>query len=66
MNPIENLWKILKKHIRDRRPKNLYELKLFAKEKWAKISVKTCQAHVENYRKRLRGLVANEGGPTKY
>ena len=66
MNPIENLWKILKKRIRDRRPKNLCELKLFAKEEWAQIPVKTCQTHVENYRKRLKALVANKGGPTKY
>ena len=40
MNPIENLWKILKKRISDRRPKNLCELKLFAKEEWAQIPVR--------------------------
>lgn len=66
MNPIENLWKLLKKRIRERRPKDLSELKLFAMEEWANIPIKTCQVHVETYRNRLRALVANKGGPTKY
>lgn len=66
MNPIENIWKILKKRIRDRQPKDLCELKRFAIEEWTEIPVKTCQAHVANYRKRLSALIASKGGPTKY
>ena len=66
MNLMKNLWKILKKRILERRPTYLCELKHFATEEWSKIPVKTCQAHVENYRKRLRALIASKGGPTKY
>ena len=47
MSPTENLWNLLDKRIRERRPKDLSETKLFAKEEWPNIPFKTCQAHVE-------------------
>ena len=39
MNLMENHWKILKKSIREKRPKNLSTMKLFAKEEWANFSI---------------------------
>ena len=66
MIPMENLWKLLRKSICEKRSKGLSETKLFAKEMWANISVKTCQALVEKYRNSLQALFDNKGGPTKY
>ena len=66
MNPIESLWKLLKKRTHERWPKNLSEMIHFAKEGWAKISNQTCQAHVEKYRNRQLALLDNRVGPTKY
>ncbi|KAK3531097.1 hypothetical protein QTP70_010358 [Hemibagrus guttatus] len=41
LNPIENLWRELKVRVMARRPSNLKELELIAKEEWAKIPVET-------------------------
>ena len=34
MNPIENIWKLLNMKTREKRPKNVNEMKLFTKEEW--------------------------------
>ena len=48
LNPVENIWKTLKKQIRERRPKIVNELQTFAKEEWAKTPFKNCQTLVEH------------------
>ena len=42
MNPIENLRRELKINVISRRPSNVKELELIAKDDWAKIPVETC------------------------
>ena len=66
LNPIEKLCKLLKKRIRERRPKDLSKMIFFFKEEWANIPIKTCQTHVENYRNYLLALFDNIDSPTKY
>ena len=66
MNPIENLWKLLKKRIIESRPKDPSEMKLFAKEKWASIPNETRQAYVAKFIKRLLTLFDNKKGPNKF
>ncbi|KAK3556411.1 hypothetical protein QTP70_008102 [Hemibagrus guttatus] len=43
LNPTENLWRELKIRVMARRPSNLKELELIAKDEWAKIPVETCK-----------------------
>ena len=66
LNPIENLWRELKRRVHKRRPSNIEELKTFAMEEWRKIPTKTCQHLVETYKKRLSAIIAPKGGHTKY
>ena len=61
---MEHPWKLLKKHIRERRSKHISEMKLFAKEEWANMPIETCQTHVEKYVNRLLDLFDDKGGPT--
>ncbi|KAK3534957.1 hypothetical protein QTP70_002050 [Hemibagrus guttatus] len=42
LNPIENLWGIVKRKMRNKRPKNADELKATVKETWASISPQQC------------------------
>ncbi len=42
LNPIENLWGIVKRKMRNRRPKNEDELKATVKETWASIPPQHC------------------------
>ncbi|KAK3514067.1 hypothetical protein QTP70_002909 [Hemibagrus guttatus] len=49
LNPIENLWRELKIRVMARRPSNLKELELIAKDEWAKIPVETCKKLLVTY-----------------
>ncbi|KAK3556765.1 hypothetical protein QTP70_016689 [Hemibagrus guttatus] len=66
LNPIENLWRELKIRVMARRPSNLKELELIAKDEWAKIPVETCKKLVSNYRKLLIAVIANKGFSIDY
>ena len=66
INPIENLRKLLKNRIHERQPKDLNEVKNYAKEERANNPNKTCQAHVQKYVKRLLTLFDNKGWSAKF
>ena len=66
LNPIENLWKTLKSRVHARRLSNLAELGCFAKEKWSKIPVETCQNLVTNYYKHLESVIRQKGYSIDY
>ena len=66
LNPIENLWKMLKLRLHSRDPKNITELRKICKEEWAKIPASVCKKLVSNYGKRLDAVLENKGYCTKY
>ena len=66
LNPIEMLWRDLKKAVHKRSPKNLKELKSYIVEEWGKISPERCQRLVEAYQHRLLAVIEAKGGITKY
>ena len=59
LNPIENLWAELKKHVRAKRPRNLIQLHPLCQEEWAKIHSTYCGKLVEGYPKRLTQVLNN-------
>ncbi|KAI4895016.1 hypothetical protein NFI96_005879 [Prochilodus magdalenae] len=66
LNPIENLWAKLKRHVRARRPTNMAQLHQFCQEEWAKIPANYCEKLVEGYPKRLTQVIQFKGNSTKY
>lgn len=66
LNPIKNLWTVLKKQVRVRKPTNLVELNQFCQEKWSKIQPEACQKLVDGYQKRLTEVKMAKGHLTKY
>lgn len=66
LNPIENLWSVLKSRVHVRRPANLKQLEEFAKEEWAMIPEETCLKLVENYTKRLKAVIKQKGHSIDY
>ena len=66
LNPIEMLWKDLKRAVHVRKPTNIPELKLFCTEEWAKIPPSRCAGLINSYRKRLVAVIAAQGGHTRY
>ncbi len=64
--PMENLWGIVKRKIRNKRPKNTAELKATVKETWASIPPQQCQKLITSMPRRIEAVTKANGAPTKY
>jgi transposase len=66
-NPIENLWSVLKKKVRERHPQTVSDLKNAIIDVWHnEISLEYCQQLVESMPRRLRSVIKNHGFPISY
>ncbi len=66
LNPIENLWGIVKRKMRNKRPKNADELKAAIKETWASIPPQQCHKLITSMPRRIEAVIKAKGAPTKY
>ena len=66
LNPIENLWRTLKRNILARKSRNIKEIELVAIDEWSKIPQNTCSNLVINYNKLLNELVKSKGFAMDY
>ncbi len=66
LNPIENLWGIVKRKMRDSRPNNADELKATVKETWASIPPQQCHKLITSTPRRIEAVIKAKGAPTKY
>ncbi len=66
LNPIENLWVIVKRKMRNKRPKNADELKAIVKETWASIPPQQCHKLITSMLHRIEAVIKAKGAPTKY
>ncbi len=66
LNPIENLWGIVKKKMRDTRPNNADDLKATVKETWASIPPQQCHKLITSMPRRIEAVIKTKGAPTKY
>ncbi|KAK3509292.1 hypothetical protein QTP70_028577 [Hemibagrus guttatus] len=69
LNPIGNLWGIVKLSIekmRNKRPKNADELKATVKETWASIPPQQCHKLITSMPRRIEAVIKAKGAPAKY
>ncbi len=66
LNPIENLWGIVKRKMRDTRPNNADELKAAIKETWASIPPQQCHKLITSMPRRIEAVIKAKGAPAKY
>ncbi len=66
LNPIENLWSIVKRKMRNKRPKNADELKATVKETWASIPPQQCHKLITSMPRWIEAVITAKGAPTKY
>ncbi len=66
LNPIENLWGIVKRKMRDTRPNNADDLKAAIKETWASIPPQQCHKLITSMPRRIEAVIEAKGAPTKY
>ncbi len=63
---IENLWGIVKRKMRNKRPKNSDELKATVKETWASIPPQQWHKLITSTPRRIEAVIKAKGAPTKY
>ena len=61
LNPLENLWGIIKGNVERRMPNNQADLKQFMLEEWQKIHESTLNSLVNSIKERCK-LVISKGG----
>ena len=65
LNPIENLWGIIKRKLRDTRPKNKEELTASINEIWASLTPMQCHRLIASMPRRIEAVIKAKF-PTKY
>ncbi len=66
LNPIEHLWGILKQKVKERKISNIHQLCDVIMEEWKRNPVATCEALVNSMPKKVKAVLENNGGHTKY
>ncbi len=66
LNPIENLWGIVKKKMRDTRPNNADTTKAAIKATWASITPEQCHRLIASMPRHIDAVIHAKGGPTQY
>ena len=66
LNPKEHIWGIFKRKVEVRKISNIYQLRDVVREEWKSIPVATCEALVNSMRRRVKAVLDNDGGHTKY
>ena len=66
LNPIEHLWGILKWKVEVCKVSNIFQLRDVVMEEWKSIPVATCEALVNSMPRRVKAVLDNDGGHTKY
>ncbi len=66
LNPIEHLWGIFKRKVEERKVSNIHQLRDVVMEEWKRTPVATCAALVNSMPKRVKAVLENNGGHTKY
>ncbi len=66
LNPIENLWCIVKRKMRYARPNNAEELKATIRATWALITPEQCHRLIDSMPRRIAAVIQAKGAPTKY
>jgi transposase len=66
LNPIENVWAIMKQRLNKKRPKSLEELDQVIQQIWESIEIDILRKLYESMPSRVRKCIKAKGHPIKY
>ena len=66
LNPIEHLWGFLKQEMEEPKVSSIHQLRDVVMNEWKRIPVATCEALVNSMPMRVKVVLENNGGQTKY
>jgi transposase len=66
LNPIENVWRLLKYRVGKRFPKTEVEVRQYIEEEWEKLELNDFKKYIDQMRDRCEAVNAANGGHTKW
>lgn len=66
LSPIENVWRIMKRKIRQRRPRTVEQLKTYIQQEWDRIPVAVVERLVSSMPRRLQSVIKRRGDATPW
>lgn len=66
LNPMENVWSLLKDKAQERSPANKEQLREALKKAWSEITIDDIRKYTDSMPSRLTKVIEARGGPTKY
>ena len=66
LNPIENVWRLLKYQVGKRFPKTEVEVRQYIEEEWEKLELNDFKKYIDQMRDRCEAVIAANGGHTKW
>ena len=66
LNPIENVWRLLKYRIGKRFPKTDAEVRQYLLEEWERLDLQDYMKYIESMPERCKAVIAANGGHTKW
>ncbi len=66
LNPIEQMWGILKRKVEKHHVSSIQQLRYVIMEEWKRMPATTCAALVNSMPRRIKAVLDNNGAPTKY
>src|SRR4051794_14738633 len=66
LNPIENLWRLLKYRLGKQFLKTIDEARQYVQEEWEKIQIEDYTGYIKSMRARCEAVIAAGGGHTRW
>jgi transposase len=66
LNPIENVWRLLKQRVSKRSPRTLAELRQIVEKEWMALDLSDVARYVGNMHERCQAVIDAKGGHTKW
>ena len=66
LNPIENVWNLMKNQVGKKRPKNKDHLEEIIREVWEEVPVSTFKSLIDSMPTRIEKIISNQGGLAEY
>jgi len=66
LNPIENIWRLLKYRVGRWFPKTDTEVRQYIEEEWANLAITDFEKYIKEMPKRVQAVIDAHGGHTKW
>ncbi len=66
LSPIENIWHIIKRKIRQRRPQTLQQLETYIRQEWDQVPTPKLQKRITSMPRRLQTVLKRRGDATPW